>query len=86
MDWLSEELPPPLPFDDCALTAAAIRVRVLVLEEARPSPGALVVSRRPSPGAVPAPVDDPSGAAAPLEPLADMVPLLGWRDSLLSPC
>ena len=58
--------------------AAAIRMRDLVLEEIRPSAGALVVARRPPPVAVPVHVRDSSGAVVSLEPLTDEVPLSDW--------
>lgn len=49
------------PFDDRVPTAAAVRVRALVLVEIRPSTRTLVVARHRPPMVVPAPVADLSG-------------------------
>ena len=68
-------LPSPL-CDDRAPAPAAIRVRTLVAVGIRPSAGTVVMARRRSPVTVPAPVADSSGAAAPLELLLNVVPLI----------
>ena len=64
---------------------AAIRVRALVLVHIKPSACILVAAGRRSFAAVPAAVDDPSGAATPLVALPNVVPLSGWRRPSLAP-
>ena len=77
-------LPLP-PSDDRALMVAAKRVRAPVLEDMRPSAGALFVARRLLPAAVPGDVDNPSRGVAPLEPLSGAVLLLGLWSALPAP-
>ena len=54
-------------------------MRALVLVDIKPSAGILVAAGRCSSAAVPAAVDDPSGAATPLVARPNVLSLSGWR-------
>ena len=85
MKWLGGIFLPYPPSDDRVPALATIRVRTLVLVDIKPSAGILVAAGRRSSAAVPAAVDDPSGAATPLVALPNVVPLSGWRRPPLAP-
>ena len=85
MKWLGGIFLPYPPSDDRVPALATIRVRTLVLVDIKPSAGILVAAGRRSSAAVPAAVDDPSGAATPLVALPNVVSLSGWRRPPLAP-